>query len=239
MVTRESKVSIHVLSYGRREYLERSIKSIYKNTRVPFDLVIVDNNFPYLSSVKSYLLDLQSHKNNVTLIFNDINKGIGYGCYQALANSDADMYVKIDSDIEIQTRDWLELLLEAYKALGDLAPKCVLGGTIAGVDSKLEVLGVRRFKSFTIEWLDHIGGALRATPKAIIEDIGYINPNLALHGPTDSLYSARLRRHGYLIGRIRELIGFHIDSTKGQETKYPKWAWLSHVLSNDVKNVGA
>jgi len=229
MIAKECRVNIHIICYGRREYTERCIESIYRNTSFPFELVIVDNNFPYPDGTREYLKQLEKEKREIRLIFNELNRGIAYSVYQALRISEADLYIKIDNDIEIQTKGWLEMLLQAYEALGELAPKCVLGGTIAGISTKLPALKVQYISpSITIEWLAHIGGTLRAIPKTVIDRIGCVTPTLPLHGHEDSFYSNKLLQYGYQIGRIRELIGLHIDTTPGQGKKYPKWKALSH-----------
>jgi len=229
MIAKECRVNIHILCYGRREYTERCIESIYRNTSFPFELVIVDNNFPYPDGTMEYLKQLEKEKREIRLIINELNRGIAYSVYQTFRISEADLYIKIDNDIEIQTKGWLEMLLQAYEALGELAPKCVLGGTITGGSTKLSALKVEHISpNITIEWLARIAGALRAIPKTVIDRIGYVTPTLPLHSHEDGRFSIKLLQYGYQIGRIRELIGLNIDTTAGQIKKYPRWKDLSH-----------
>jgi glycosyltransferase involved in cell wall biosynthesis len=198
------KITIFTPVYGRKNATFKTIESIHKNTDYPFEHIIIDNNFPYPDGTDEILEELKTKYKNIKIIKNDINKGLALSHYQTLKESDSDIYIKIDNDIKVKTKNYLEVIVEIYRNLEEI---WVLGGTITNIFYKFKILNVFNCYNFTIEELTHVSPPFCITPKKIIQKIGYSNPLLSLRPLEAANFSKKLLKNGFKIGRIKEITG--------------------------------
>ncbi len=99
------EASIIVLTYNQLKYTKKCINSIYKNTRLQFELIIVDNGST--DGTVKYLKELQEKKSNIKLILNKRNIGVARGWNQGIKASKADYIAILNNDI-IVTPNWLK-----------------------------------------------------------------------------------------------------------------------------------
>ncbi|MGC8976849.1 MAG: glycosyltransferase family 2 protein [Candidatus Ratteibacteria bacterium] len=196
------RITIFTPVYGRKNATLKTVESIHKNTNYPFEHVIINNNYPYPDGTNEILEDLKIKFKNIKLINNDINKGISLSYYQAMMVSDADLYIKIDNDIEIKTKNYLEILVEVYKNLGKNWFLYVLGGKVINLSYKFKIFEKEFINGYEIEWINHISSPFFSTPKYIIEKIGFSHPFISLHTHEDSVFTKKLKKNGFKIGRI-------------------------------------
>ena len=89
------RISFIILNYNRSQYLERAVRSCLNQYIFGFDreLIVVDDN----SSDNSLEL-LKKYGNNVLVIRNSENMGVGYGSNVGLEACTGDFFIRVDSD---------------------------------------------------------------------------------------------------------------------------------------------
>jgi GT2 family glycosyltransferase len=105
----DSKVGIIILNYNQPWYTEECIYSIKKYTRVPYEIIIVDNG-----STDDSISRLQKIK-DITLISNKKNEGFSKGCNIGAAKSTSDFFLFLNNDTLVKKPLWLSNLLYQMK----------------------------------------------------------------------------------------------------------------------------
>lgn len=111
--------SIIILAHNEVDYTRRCIESIYKNTNLPFELILVDNGstdetWPYMESIfKSKGVD-----RIIKLIKNKENLGFAAGNNQGIAISSGEYILLLNNDT-IVTEGWLDRMMVCAKAHPD------------------------------------------------------------------------------------------------------------------------
>lgn len=98
----------------RSETMRKSLASLFEMTKLPYELIVVDNGGNLEDS--KYLLELADSGKIHTYIRNKENMSFGYGRNQALRLCNGDFICVADNDIEYHP-EWLEsclAVLEAY-----------------------------------------------------------------------------------------------------------------------------
>ncbi|WP_270407381.1 glycosyltransferase [Paenibacillus timonensis] len=124
MEKKEPLVSLIVLAKNQLAYTKLCVESIYRHTRVPFELILVDNGST--DGTRAYFKDLALIHNNIKLVLNVDNKGYGGGNNQGLACSTGDFVILLNNDV-IVTRDWVQGMLNAQQS----HPKCGIVGPVS------------------------------------------------------------------------------------------------------------
>lgn len=101
------KLSIVILNYNGRQYLEKYLPDVIRHSQLPGTEVVVADNASTDDSV-SFLRDFPGIK----LLQLDRNYGFAGGYNRALQQIDADVYVLLNSDVEV-TEGWLDAPLRA------------------------------------------------------------------------------------------------------------------------------
>jgi GT2 family glycosyltransferase/predicted Zn-dependent protease len=105
-------VSIIMLTYNALEYTKKCIDSLYANTRIPFELVLVDNNSG--DGSREYLQQLAENKANIKLILNDENRGFAGGNNQGVEQASGKYVLLLNNDVLVAP-GWLESLVAALQ----------------------------------------------------------------------------------------------------------------------------
>jgi GT2 family glycosyltransferase len=114
-----AKVSIVILNFNGRHFLEKFLPSIIKYSE-GHEIVVADNN----SSDDSISL-LENSFPEIRLIVLDENYGFCGGYNRALAQLNSDFFVIINSDVEV-TENWINPVLELFqhdKKIAAIQPK--------------------------------------------------------------------------------------------------------------------
>ncbi len=96
--------SLVVLTYNQLKYTQKCIASIYKNTKLKFELIIIDNGST--DGTINYLKTIKKKHNNIKLILNHKNIGVAASWNQGIKHSQADYIAILNNDI-IVTPNWL------------------------------------------------------------------------------------------------------------------------------------
>ncbi len=103
------KTAIVILNYNGEAHLRRFLPSVVEHNPEDVDIVIADN-----ASTDGSIAFLQSEYPDVQLIQLPKNYGFAGGYNEALKEVSADIYVILNSDVEV-TQGWLEPLLTEMK----------------------------------------------------------------------------------------------------------------------------
>lgn len=92
------KVSIIMLSLNRFPDTKKAIKNIFRYTKIPFELIILDNNSKAVVCKKLNKL-VKKYHSNIKLLFEDTNLGCAGGRQKALQYATGDYIFFVDNDI--------------------------------------------------------------------------------------------------------------------------------------------
>lgn len=106
------KISIIMLTMNRWQRTKSTLNQLIKNTSLPYELIILDNNS---SDETVNFLQLFSKQNvNVRLFLEKQNLGCAGGRKKAISQACGEFIVTLDNDIQVTPR-WLENLLARLK----------------------------------------------------------------------------------------------------------------------------
>jgi len=110
----ENRICVIMLTYNRRKYIERSIRSIYTRAGMSFDLYVFDDNSD--KETQEVLVSLQKEY-NFNLFINKNRKNIGSSFCDAILHipKSYKYYAKVDSDIEILSDELFKNLIEIFE----------------------------------------------------------------------------------------------------------------------------
>ncbi|MGH9131578.1 MAG: glycosyltransferase family 2 protein [Acidimicrobiales bacterium] len=122
------KVSVLMLTYGAREWVQRSLAALVANTPACFELIILDNASP--DGTGDWL---EGHLAGATILRNPANVGFGPGVNQAALAARGDYLCLLNSDAMVEP-GWLGPLLadlEHVAGCGVVVPRLLnLDGTL-------------------------------------------------------------------------------------------------------------
>ena len=114
------KVSVVILNWNGRKYLERFLPFLMKSSYGNMEVVLADN-----ASTDDSLAFMKREYPTVRVIENKGNEGFANGYNLALRQVEAEYYVLLNSDVEVSV-DWLEPmvgLMEKNRNVGACQPK--------------------------------------------------------------------------------------------------------------------
>ncbi len=252
----DKMTSVVILSMNRLQDLKANINSLYKHTKLPFEVIIFDNGSTQ-KEVREYLKKINGKtkrdcNGRIKVILNDKNIGCSGGRREAIRHvSQLSSYIAtIDNDITY-TKGWLEELIKAVEQDERIAAACskvilpegdiqLTGGKIELKDnyyaSFKQVNEGKRwndpstYEQHDCDWLP--GGAMlikKIVAKTIEHEQGYLN------GFEDYDYSLQLRKKKYrLVSAPKSILihhHIHRDRQKQEKEKeYLKHRW-NHKLT--------
>lgn len=90
------RVAVVILNWNGRGYLEKFLPSVLSSTYVNLEIVVADN-----ASVDDSLDWLAARYPTVTVVRNERNYGFAGGYNRALKKVQAEIYVLLNSDVEV------------------------------------------------------------------------------------------------------------------------------------------
>lgn len=230
---KHKRVAVFTLTKDRLAYTKRMFKALDEHTNRNYDHFVVDQG-----STDGTVEFLKTRKLK-KLILNDTNTGISRGSNQALdlIGDDYDYIMKMDNDAEIMTDNWLAEMVK-LSVLGD--DHAILSPYIEGIRSYGNdgLAGMPRIQSVkvlghTLGLTTHIGGISVLAPASIYKNFRF-NEKDYMSGQQDVSFSAYASQNGYAIAYVEDIKIEHMDTTKGQETKYPEYFKLRQEESRTV-----
>lgn len=205
------KIAIYTLTKNRIELTKQMMKSLDKNTHIPFDHYIIDQGSKddTIEWLKTF-----TYKLGKLYVFPlSRNLGINAGDNFALdkIGKNYDVIIKLDNDALIMTNCWLE------KCLSVLRPKLIVSPYILGLlDNRGGIPRYAHDKENNLGYTLALGGiCLIGYTKAWFEDSGGFNASLpADYHHDDMEFCARLSLSGYKFAYLESVIIKHLDTTK-------------------------
>ncbi|MFZ5647357.1 MAG: glycosyltransferase family 2 protein [Bacillota bacterium] len=106
------KISIVMLTLNRWQRTRITLEQLVKNTGLPFELIILDNNSS--DDTVKFLQWFAKQNRNVHLMLESENLGCAWGRKKAIRKAQGDFIVTLDNDVRV-TPGWLENLLVRLK----------------------------------------------------------------------------------------------------------------------------
>ena len=103
-------VAIVILNYNGRSFLERFLPSVKGSTWPNLEIIVADN-----ASTDDSLTFLRVNHPDIRIIQNPTNEGFARGYNTALQQVGADIFVLLNSDVEV-TPGWIEPMVELMQA---------------------------------------------------------------------------------------------------------------------------
>ena len=106
-------VSIYIPAYNAEKTIRNSLESI-KNQTIPFDeIIVIDDNST------DFTKNIVKEFNNVNIISNSVNKGLGYNRNLGVKTSSNQIVTSIDADVVLE-KDWLEIMIKNFEQNQDI-----------------------------------------------------------------------------------------------------------------------
>ena len=114
------KISVVILNWNGKKYLQQFLPSILASTYPNFEIVVGDN-----ASADGSVQFLKDNYPKISIVQNDANYGFTGGYNRVLSRVEADYFILLNSDIEVDA-GWMEpviALMEADELIAAAAPK--------------------------------------------------------------------------------------------------------------------
>jgi GT2 family glycosyltransferase len=110
--TERPLVSIIIVTFNARDYVQRCLDSIRRLTKTPYELIVVDN--ASREETRNYLRSERGFK----LILNEENRLWSRGSNQGIEASDprSPYLLLLNPDVEIIRPDWLEIMIRVMES---------------------------------------------------------------------------------------------------------------------------
>ncbi len=215
-IKREPFASIVMLSWNAPEYTEIAIASIREHTRVPHEIIIIDNG----SDVET--TDRLAQIAGIRVIYNAVNTGFAFGCNQGLAAARGTHIVLLNNDVVV-TDGWLEALIavqQRHPTVGCSAPRT---NECAG-SQKLEVpyTSLDDMPAFAAQraieqrgrwhYRTQVTGFCLCLDRRVVDEIGGLDPGYGTGNFEDDDYCMRIRAAGYEIALCEDSFIHHFGS---------------------------
>lgn len=109
------RVAIVILNWNGVQFLKQFLPSVVHSTYGSLQIIVADNQ-----STDNSVAYLEEHYPQIRIIKNEINEGYAGGYNTALKQVDADIYVLLNSDVEV-TPGWIEPVVELMKGNNQIA----------------------------------------------------------------------------------------------------------------------
>ncbi len=214
-ITRLNGVSIVLAAYNALEYSRTCLESIIEYTKVPYELVLVDNGSS--DGTKEYFETFPGAR----VIRNETNLGFPRGYNQGMKACNGKYIVLINNDC-IVSYNWLSNMLSCARsdaAIGMVGPR---GNRINGVQRiEREFNSLEEFYRFTGEfnkpdpkkWFEvkKLVGFCLLLKREVMEKIGYFDESYGLGTHEDIDYALRARQAGFKLFCAGNVFIYHFS----------------------------
>lgn len=217
---RGPNVAVFTLHYNRLDYSKNTYNQMKDSAGYPFSWFCVDNGST--DGTAEWLTKLRD-KGEATVILNKKNQGITKSSnmlIDEIKRREFDLIIKIDNDVEFQTKDWLKDIVWMWKRNTMLYMSPYVEGLVHNPGGSPRA-GYGMIGDEYIEIVHHIGGIFAAIDARAYNKFRW--QDRFLHGDQDMEASQAFTRLGYMPCYYPRHRITHRDTTEGQWAKYPKY----------------
>ena len=208
-------VAVVIPVYNNLAVTESCWASLRKNTKIPHEIVIVDNGS---TEDVAYNAD----QNNYAVIRNPSNRGFAYACNQGIAGTHGEFVVILNNDT-IVTPGWLEHLLwhmHNDKTVAIAGPSTNFASTIqqikAGYGSEKDLYNfsedVYRNNTHKALEVEKVVGVCMLVRRRVLEEIGLFDTRFGLGNYEDDDICLRARLAGHKVVWAKDVFIHHRGS---------------------------
>jgi GT2 family glycosyltransferase len=222
--------TIMMVTYNRLDLTKEALESIFKNTKHPFNLVIVDNGskdgtVEYLD--KTLYQKTEEHEAflDYSIIANRENLGIAIGrnlaLYEAVHKYDTEWLATIDNDVDVPA-GWLTDAIEIMKSNRQYAS---IGVNMEGRPYRIVNLNGKAFQD---KPQGNLGTAAMVFNRSLQKMLGFFNyQDYGLYGEEDADWGMRTRVLGFKLGYVQSM-GKHLGEGERDQGEYREFKTESH-----------
>ena len=211
--------SIMMVTYNRLELTKQTLDILFKNTKYPFKLCVVDNasqdeTIKYLNEeiVAKKLKEVEAFQ-SFHLRRNSENKGIAIARNQALTMADTDWLVTFDNDVSVP-EGWLT------EAINILEKNPQYGGIGVNMENKQYPIVEKNGCIFQNKSSGNLGTACMVFNRKLHKMLGFFNhKDYEFYGHEDADWGMRTRVLGLKLGYIKEN-GKHLGEGELDQGEY-------------------
>ena len=203
-------ISICMVTYNKKPFLERSLPAILQSRSRKRDLEVLVWNNGSTDGTKEYLDTFIPPKNVRYAVWHN-ERNIGLNAYSYLANEAAgDIIVTADDDVFSVTPGWEEMFEIVFATRFDGRVFGYVGSDTTNPDGGrlYEKIGVANVGELEIE-IGPVGGWFAATTQHVIEVTGGFHVGMPAMHLEDLDYQQRVWQHGYLCGTLLNVEVYH------------------------------
>ncbi len=214
-----SSVSIVLLSFNRKNTLEKSLPSLIAlSEQTRCELIVVDN--ASTDGSKQMIGDLLSDVRSAHFIASDTNLGVSQGRNAGWRLATRKYILSIDDDITFSSQDVAAMLAlaEGAENIGIVSPDIIDSVTGRTINSLAREGEQTAFSFYE---------ACFMIPRSVVDRVGCLDARLNTGGEGLD-YSLRLRKAGYLIRRSASARVIHTDRIRSSDEapdRRRKWLW--------------
>lgn len=248
-VSEPTLVSIIALSYNQLEYTKAFVESVLNFTKLPFELILVDNE-SHKETVR-YLSELPSKDERIKVILNDKNLGFPGGVNKGIKAAQGKYILIANNDIVV-TDGWLERMVElaeTERKIGIVGP---ISNSVSGVqlDKEAEYSSLDEMHEYASAIKEKNRGKTFSFPrvaflctlikKEVINDLGGLDERFSPGNFEDDDFCLRAQIAGYKTIIAADVFIHHFGSKSFTAEGTEKYAQRLGVNKNIfVKKWGA
>ena len=223
-------IALVIIHYGDLAHTRACLTSLAG--KIQGEPVMVVNNTPDdLSSLKKIVPQLTLIENHANLGF---AKAVNRGIREALQDPEVEAVLLVNNDalLEQGALSELKLALRKFPTAGILAPMLNhaggydWGGTYSPWWGKVAHRNWPNTPKTYIK-VDHVAAAAMLIRRAVLEQVGYFDERFFLYYE-DVDYCLRVRRAGYTIQLVPDVVFGHLGSASSGRPKRTLVEWQSH-----------
>jgi len=205
-----NRVAVFTLTKNRLYFVQKSFRALQRWTGLPYDHFVLDQGS--VDGTAEWLVDEYREKRLAYLRLEPQNVGISRGSNHLLDVILADDYyswiAKFDSDIVVESPQWIERMAQRWLPKHVLSPRILELVQHPGGAPRIQHDLNRR-----LGYVKHLGGAVNLAPIDAWKDFGrWVIPAPA-HGFQDAEFSQRLLDKGWKLAHVEDLLMTHLGNT--------------------------
>ena len=217
------KMSMVLISYNRKDEIERSLSSMMVQTRKPDEIILVDN-----ASSDGTVEMVEKKFPHVKIIILPENKGLCFAANVGFRNAKSEYVGIVESDMTI-SRNWVEEVIKAFEKeprVGSVSPYFLHWSKHGWIDCEYETED---------DYLYMVNGCF-AVRKEMFDKAGQnLEDSEYFLYVQEEEVTARIFNLGYKIKRVRTAMTYHKPAPGKGRVKNKRWQF--YEMRNNLWNL--